>query len=124
MKYENVEIPDTYKIGASSNVAAILLWIGLPIVILLDIGVSLANISSSRLAGTPKLDRSKYIKPWSRFNVPGIPLFRKMGCVYCSYANGVAYFFRDFAMSAEFLYCPWKQKDRTRISHHKIFNDW
>jgi hypothetical protein len=124
MRYENIDIPDNYTTYKRIHLAAILLYLAFPAIVILDITMSLGNLIIFRIAGIPRLKRSNYIKPWSRLKIPNSNIWFKLGCVYCSYANGVAYFFRDVAMSVEFLMCPWKQKDRTKITHHRVFNDW
>lgn len=125
VKIENVEIPENYKTNKKRIIiGAILLYLALPVIFMLDLVCIFGNNIIFRIAGIPRLDRKKYIRPFSRFKLPGHSIWYKLGCVYCSYANGVAYYYKDTAMSIEFLYCPWKQKQRTRISHHNFFNDW
>lgn len=106
------------------GLGAWLLYLALPSVVFLDIVAILCNIIVFPLVGIPKIQRNDYIKPFSRRRLPGASIWYKIGCIYCSYANGVAYYFQLTAMKTEFLYCPWKQKDQTKISHHRFFKDW
>jgi hypothetical protein len=124
MKFENIEVPDKYESRSRIVTAAWLLYLALPVIVALDITSILCNKIIFRMAGIPQIDRKKYIKPFSRMKLPNATIWYKFGCVYCSYANGVAYYYKDTAMSIEVLYCPWKQKDRTRIQHHTLFMDW
>jgi hypothetical protein len=100
------------------------LYLALPVIVMLDIISILCNSIIFKISGIPRVDRKKYIKPFSRMKLPEATIWYKLGCVYCSYANGVAYYYKDTVMSIEFLYCPWKQKCRTKIHHHNFFNDW
>jgi hypothetical protein len=119
-----IETPDYYKSTFRIGLAAWLLYLALPAVIFIDIILILGNHIIFPLVGIPKINRSDYIKPFSRSKLMNVSIWYKLGCIYCSYTNGVAYYFQVIAMKIEFLYCPWKQKDKTKISHHRFFKDW
>lgn len=120
----SIEIPDVYKSPFRIGLGAWLLYLALPAIIFLDIVAILCNAIVFPLVGIPKVKRKDYIRPFSRAKLLEVSIWYKIGCIYCSYANGVAYYFQMIAMKTEFLYCPWKQKDKTKISHHRFFQDW
>lgn len=125
VKFDSIDVPEKYETSQFRiGTGAWLLYLALPAVVILDVTSILCNQIIFRIVGIPRLSRKKYIKPFSRLKLPNVSIWYKIGCVYCSYSNGVAYYFKDTAMSTEVLYCPWKQKVRTRISHHNLFNDW
>lgn len=125
MKYGNVQGKDWY----TNNVWRIrfvgwFLLLLFPCFVFFDIIFSFINYVLFRISNITIIKRSDYIKPFSRWKLPHKSFLYRLGCVYCSYANGLAYFAKDVTMSIEFLYCPWKQKQKTKIEHHKIYKDW
>lgn len=120
----NLDIPEAYKSTFRVRCGAWILYLALPAIVIVDIMAVLCNNIVFPLVGIPKIKRKDYIRPFSRAKLLEVSIWYKLGCVYCSYANGVAYYFQMIAMKTEFLYCPWKQKDKTKISHHRFFQDW
>lgn len=124
MIYPDIEIPETYNTNKRLVAGAWILYTALPAIFLMDLFCIIGNNFLFKLIGIPPVSRKEYIRPFSRRYLPGVSTWYKLGCMYCSYANGVAYYFQVTAMKIEFLYCPWKQKDRTKIYHHRFFKDW
>lgn len=106
------------------NFTGYLLFLLFPFFVFIDIGLCIMNYILFRFVNITVLKRSDYIKPFSRWKLPHKSFKYRLGCVYCSYANGLMYFGKDLVMSLEFLYCPWKQKQKTKIEHHQIYQEW
>ena len=119
-----IELPENYSSEFRIAVGGFSLYLILPFVMMIDIVGVIVNNAVFPIVGIPKLKRSNYVRPFSRWKLMDRNLWYKLGCVYCSYANGVAYYFQAVAMKTEFLYCPWKQKENTKISHHRLFKEW
>jgi hypothetical protein len=117
-------VSENYKSRFRIEIGAVLLYLLLPAVVFIDLSAILCNNTIFRIVGIPRTKRKDYIRPFSRFKLPEVSMWYKLGCVYCSYANGVAYYVQVTTMKIEFLYCPWKQKNKTKISHHRFFKDW
>lgn len=120
----SIELPEKYESYLRVIIGATLLYLAFPLIALLDIFSVLCNNVIFPLVGIPKIKRKDYVRPFSRFKLVQASIWYRVGCVYCSYANGVACYFQVIAMKVEFLYCPWKQKDQTKIPHHRFFQDW
>lgn len=119
-----IEIAESYQSPFRIGFGAWLLYLALPAVALIDLVAAFSNNIIFPLVGISKIKRKDYVRPFSRIKLLEASIWYKIGCVYCSYANGVAYYFQLTTMKLEFLYCPWKQKDKTKISHHRFFKDW
>jgi hypothetical protein len=123
IKFNNVKNKEWYTSLWRLKILGYFLFLLLPIFLAIDLFLIINNYLLFKVANIDSLKRSDYIKIWSRFKVK-TSFIRKLGCVYCSYVNGLAYFYRDIAMSYEMLFCPFKQKEITKIEHHNVFKDW
>lgn len=75
-------------------------------VALIDLAATIYQHVTFRLYGIPRVKRSSYV----RFVPRGmqLPWMDRMHCRYCSYANGVAAYFRAILIETEKYWCPIK----------------
>jgi len=86
--------------------------------LLLDAVVCLYQALCFPLYGIARVRRRNY---WSadRSHLPYLNLIEKVNCAYCSYANGLAAFFREVAARTEQYWCPIKNARRNRQPHSR-----
>jgi len=53
----------------------------------------------------PKVDRVSYLR-FDRTKLPYLNWHQRLNCHYCSYANGLAAYFREIAARTEQYWCP------------------
>ncbi len=84
--------------------------------VLLDLFVMLYQAVCFPIYGIPKVRRRDY---WvfDREELPYLNILEKMFCAYCSYANGLAAFFREVTGRTEQYWCPIKHARRIRDAH-------
>jgi hypothetical protein len=68
--------------------------------------------------GITKVRRSDYMV-FDRGDLPYLNALQKFNCFYCSYANGVAAYFREIAARTEQYWCPIKHARRMHASHDR-----
>lgn len=123
IKFNDIQNKEWYTSLWRIKILGYILFLFLPVFLIFDCFLILHNYVFFKIANIESLKRSNYINIWSRFKIKK-DFITKLGCVYCSYVNGLAYFYKDIAMSYEMLFCPWKQKQITKIEHHHVFKDW
>ena len=66
----------------------------------------------------PKVKRSEYLV-FDRGDLPYLNTIQKFNCFYCSYANGLAAYFREIAARTEQYHCPIKHARKMRAAHNR-----
>lgn len=66
----------------------------------------------------PKVKRSEYLV-FDRGDLPYLNPIQKLNCFYCSYANGLAAYFREIAARTEQYHCPIKHARKMCATHHR-----
>jgi hypothetical protein len=66
----------------------------------------------------PKVKRSEYLS-FDRGDLPYLNPIQKFNCFYCSYANGLAAYFREIAARTEQYHCPIKHARKMREAHDR-----
>lgn len=85
-------------------------------IVVIDLLVFLFQSIVFPLLGLEKISRSEFIVI-DRHKLQYLNFFEKLGCVYCSYANGVAAYYSEVAGATESYYCPIKHARRVRKPH-------
>lgn len=85
-------------------------------VVVIDLLLFLFQSAVFPLLDLEKVPRSEFVVI-DRHKLQYLNLFEKLGCVYCSYANGVAAYFSEVAGATESYYCPIKHARRIRKPH-------
>jgi hypothetical protein len=83
----------------------------------LDLFVTLYQTVCFPAYGIPKARRGDYMV-FDRGDLPYLNALEKFNCFYCSYANGLAAYFREVAARTEQYWCPIKHARRIRSAHH------
>jgi len=99
------------------------LWLQFPILILFDISVEFYHQISFRLCGMTLVKRSGYFK-MDRYKLKYLGWLNRVGCAYCSYANGLLRYASEIAARTEKYWCAIKHKkskDFIEPKHHKKF---
>ena len=84
----------------------------------LDLFVTLYQAICFPVYGIPKARRGDYMV-FDRGDLPYLNALEKFNCFYCSYANGLAAYFREVAARTEQYWCPIKHARRIRDAHHR-----
>lgn len=92
------------------------IWSGIIPLVLLDLFVMLYQAVCFPIYGIPKVRRRDYLV-FDREELPYLNFLEKANCAYCSYANGLAAFFREVAGRTEQYWCPIKHARRIRDAH-------
>ena len=107
-----------YVLGAELRhvVAAPVIFCLLPALVLLDLAVCAYQLLCFPLFRIPHVRRRDY---WvfDRSHLAYLNLLEKINCAYCSYANGVAAFFKEVAARTEQYWCPIKHARRVLLAH-------
>ncbi len=84
--------------------------------VFLDLFVMLYQAVCFPIYGIPKVRRRDY---WvfDREELPYLNILEKLHCAFCSYANGLAAFFREVTGRTEQYWCPIKHARRIRDAH-------
>jgi hypothetical protein len=82
----------------------------------LDLFVMLYQAVCFPIYGIPKVRRRDYLI-FDREELPYLNILEKMHCAYCTYANGLAAFFREVSGRTEQYWCPIKHARRIRDAH-------
>ena len=85
-------------------------------VVMIDILLFLFQSIVFPLLDLEKVPRSEFVVI-DRHKLQYLNIFEKLGCVYCSYANGVAAYYSEVAGATESYYCPIKHARRARKPH-------
>ena len=92
------------------------IYFGIFPMIFLDLFVMAYQAICFPIYGIPKVRRRDYWV-YDREELPYLNVLEKMHCAYCSYANGLAGFFREVAGRTEQYWCPIKHARRIRDAH-------
>jgi hypothetical protein len=84
--------------------------------VVLDLAMMLYQAVCFPIYGIPKVRRRDYLV-FDREELPYLNFLEKMHCGYCSYANGLAAFFREVTGRTEQYWCPIKHARRIRDAH-------
>jgi hypothetical protein len=84
----------------------------------LDLFVTLYQTICFPVYGIPKARRGDYMV-FDRGDLPYLNAMEKFNCFYCSYANGLAGYFREVAARTEQYWCPIKHARRIRNAHQR-----
>ena len=95
-----------------------LIYSGFPIFMLLDLFLFLYQGICFPVYGIPKARRSDYLV-FDRGDLPYLNAIEKFNCFYCSYANGLAAYFREIAARTEQYWCPIKHARRILAAHDR-----
>ena len=85
-------------------------------VMLVDIWVMAYQAICFPVYRIPKVRRRDYLV-FDRHHLAYLNAIEKVGCAYCSYANGLAAFFREVAARTEVCWCPIKHARRVLGPH-------
>ena len=85
-------------------------------IVLLDLATMAYQAICFPVYGIPKVRRRDYLV-FDRHHLAYLNAVEKINCAYCSYANGVAGFFREVAARTEVYWCPIKHARRVLGPH-------
>ena len=85
-------------------------------IVLLDLATMAYQAICFPVYGIPKVRRRDYLV-FDRHHLAYLNAIEKVNCAYCSYANGVASFFREVAARTEVYWCPIKHARRVLGPH-------
>ena len=114
-----VDLVQYFKDAKVFNIlTAPIIYSGFIIFIILDLFLFLYQSICFPIYGIPKAKRSDYLM-FDRKDLPYLNIIEKFNCFYCSYANGLANYFREIAARTEQYWCPIKHARRIRAAHKK-----
>ncbi len=94
------------------------IYAGIVPLLLLDLLICVYQAICFPVYGIPKVRRGDYLV-FDREDLPYLNAFEKLHCAYCSYANGLAAWFREVAARTEQYWCPIKHARRIRDAHSR-----
>jgi hypothetical protein len=94
------------------------IYSGIVPLLLLDLFLFLYQSICFPIYGIPKARRSDYLV-FDRKDLPYLNIIEQAGCFYCSYANGLAGYFREIAARTEQYWCPIKHARRILAAHDR-----
>ena len=86
--------------------------------LVLDLFLFLYQAICFPVYGIPKAKRSDYLI-FDRKDLPYLNIIEQFNCFYCSYANGLAGYFREIAARTEQYWCPIKHARRILAAHDR-----
>lgn len=86
--------------------------------VLLDFSVSVYQAVCFPWYGVPKVPRSKYFV-YDRGKLPYLNAIEKLGCLYCSYGNGLLAYITEIAARTEQHFCPIRHARRLAKEHSR-----
>jgi hypothetical protein len=86
--------------------------------LLVDASVAVYQIVCFPIYGIPKVRRKDYLV-FDRGRLAYLNTIEKVGCVYCSYANGLLAYIREIAARTEQHFCPIKHARRLAQTHSR-----
>ncbi len=96
--------------------AFIVIWFLLLPMVMLDLALLVYQAICFSAYGIPKVKRSEHIF-FDRQDLPYLNAVEKLNCGYCSYANGLASYFREIGARTEQFWCPIKHARRMIAMH-------
>jgi len=91
--------------------------------VIFDFGVEVYHRICFPLYGIPLVKRGQYIRI-DRYKMSYLPLFDKVNCAYCGYANGLTRYSAEIAAQSEKYWCGIKNKPKEGFKepwHHASF---
>ena len=79
--------------------------------LLLDVSVTVYQFVCFPIYGIPKVSRAEYLV-FDRGVLAYLNVIEKVGCIYCSYANGLLAMITEIAARTEQHFCPIKHSRR------------
>ena len=107
--------------GVLQIVAALVIYLQLIPLLLVDLAVTLFQAISFPIYGIAKVTRADYIV-LDRHHLAYLNVIEKLNCVYCGYANGLLAYAREIAGRTEAHFCPIKHARVTRGQHRGYYN--
>ena len=86
--------------------------------LLLDAGVAVYQLVCFPIYGIPKVHRKDYVF-FDRGRLAYLNTIEKVGCIYCSYANGLLGLVTEIAARTEQHFCPIKHAHALRRAHSR-----
>ena len=86
--------------------------------LLLDASVTLYQLVCFPIYGIPRVRRKDYLV-FDRGRLAYLNTIEKIGCIYCSYANGLLAMISEIAARTEQHFCPIKHAQRLRQTHSR-----
>jgi hypothetical protein len=89
--------------------------------LLLDASVALYQLVCFPIYGIPKVRRKDYLV-FDRGRLAYLNSIEKVGCIYCSYANGLLALITEIAARSEQHFCPIKHAHSLAKTHSRYAN--
>lgn len=108
------------------NIAtAPIVWLNLFPILLLDVVVSLFQLTCFPVYNIPRVKRSDYVVI-DRQHLKYLNVIEKVNCVYCGYFNGVIAYVQEIAARTEQYWCPIKHAHKLQTVHSRYnkFSDF
>jgi len=86
--------------------------------LMLDLSVALYQLVCFPIYGIPKVRRKDYLV-FDRGRLAYLNTIEKVGCIYCSYANGLLAMITEIAARTEQHFCPIKHAHRLVQTHSR-----
>jgi hypothetical protein len=86
--------------------------------LLLDVAVAIYQFVCFPIYGIPKVRRKDYLI-FDRGRLAYLNTIEKVGCIYCSYANGLLAMITEIAARTEQHFCPIKHAHRLAVTHSR-----
>jgi hypothetical protein len=86
--------------------------------LLLDASVAIYQLVCFPIYGIPKVRRKDYLV-FDRGRLAYLNTIEKVGCIYCSYANGLLALITEIAARTEQHFCPIKHARRLHQTHSR-----
>jgi hypothetical protein len=86
--------------------------------LLLDASVAIFQLVCFPIYGIPRVRRKDYLV-FDRGRLAYLNTIEKVGCIYCSYANGLLALITEIAARAEQHFCPIKHAHRLAQTHSR-----
>jgi hypothetical protein len=86
--------------------------------LLLDAAVALYQLVCFPIYGIPKVRRKDYLV-FDRGRLAYLNTIEKVGCIYCSYANGLLALITEVAARSEQYFCPIKHAHQLAQTHSR-----
>jgi hypothetical protein len=84
--------------------------------LMVDLSVAIYQMVCFPIYGIPKVRRRNYIV-FDRGHLAYLNTIEKVGCIYCSYANGLLAYISEIAARTERHFCPIKHARRIAFMH-------
>src|ERR1035441_2509579 len=86
--------------------------------LLLDLSVAIYQLVCFPIYGIPRVRRKDYLI-FDRGRLAYLNTIEKVGCIYCSYANGLLAFVTEIAARTEQYFCPIKHAHAVAKTHSR-----